>query len=505
MNKHQVSAVALAVSAVIAASVAFGQAPSAPTAAADIQPAVPQQPQKPLAPPRVPHTAVPAIPDEEVQPAQSSNPSADISPAAAGTTLSPPVTITYSGSSSAVTIKDSGTNRGLSSTLSSSGNSNSAVYGETTGKGAGVKGINYGTGGPGGVFQVTDSASSQPGLSASTSGTGSAIVGNITKTDSSQPAIFGQSTVSAGYGIGVEGAGNEYGVYGTSPNGYAVYGSSTNGYGVLGYSEHGTGMLAESESGYGLYAYSSSSDGIYTYSGSATALNAYSSGGYGIYTVAATGVGLYASSSGSGHGITAHSASGIGLYSSSDTNYAIVGLSKNTFAVIGEDSGSGIGVYGSSVTGYAGEFNGKVGATGFVTLSDRNAKTDIGPVDSSGVLERISKLPITTWTFKAGPKGRHVGPMAQDFHASFGLNGEDDTHINLADAAGVSLVAIQELNKRLKQKDAQIVALQAQLKAMNDQFSERMAKLEQRAAGSAETVTASLQSEARGARAGGQN
>ena len=234
-----------------------------------------------------------------------------------------------------------------------------------------------------------------------------------------------------------------------------------------------------------------------------------------MYAVAATGVGLYASSNGSGHGIRAHSASGIGVYSSSDTNYAIVGLSENQFAVIGEDSGSGIGVYGSSVTGYAGEFNGKVGATGFVTLSNRNAKTDIGPVDASDVLERIRKLPITTWTFKAGPKGRHVGPMAQDFHASFGLNGEDDTHINLADAAGVSLVAIQELNKRLKQKDAQIARNDAkiaqlktqvaQMKAMNDQFSARMAKLEERAAGGAETVTASLQSVARDAQARGQD
>jgi hypothetical protein len=229
-------------------------------------------------------------------------------------------------------------------------------------------------------------------------------------------------------------------------------------------------------------------------------MNAYSGGAYGIYAVAATGVGLYASSSGSGHGITAHSASGIGVYSSSDTNYAIVGLSKNQFAVIGEDSGSGIGVYGSSVTGYAGEFNGKVGATGFVTLSDRNAKTDIGPVDSSEVLERISKLPITTWTFKSGPKGRHVGPMAQDFRAAFGLNGEDDTHINLGDSAGVSLVAIQELNKRLKQKDAQIAEMKAQIaemKAMNDQFSARVAKLEQRTSDTAGTATASLKSEAR--------
>ena len=56
--------------------------------------------------------------------------------------------------------------------------------------------------------------------------------------------------------------------------------------------------------------------------------------------------------------------------------------------------------------------------------------------------------------------------MAQDFHAAFGLSGTDDKHINLSDAAGVSLAAIQELNKRLKEKDARIAALEGKLKSM---------------------------------------
>jgi hypothetical protein len=64
--------------------------------------------------------------------------------------------------------------------------------------------------------------------------------------------------------------------------------------------------------------------------------------------------------------------------------------------VIGEDSGSGIGVYGSSASGYAGYFAGKVGATSFVTVSDRNAKTAFAPVNGSELLERVSELPITS-------------------------------------------------------------------------------------------------------------
>jgi hypothetical protein len=427
------------------------------------------------------------------------------SPAATSTALTLPQALTYSGGSVAFYLTDTGTNKAFEALISNTSNTSSAIYGQTSGSGAGVTGYNTGTGGVAGKFGIRNAASAQPAVSATTEGTGPAVLGTITTTDSSYPAIYGQNTTSTGYGVGVEGEGNEYGVYGVSPNGYAVYGSATNGYGVLGYSENGTGALAESDAGYGLYAYSSSSDGIYAYSGSATGVSVYSGGTYGVYAVAATGVGLYASSSGSGHGITAHSARGIGLYASSDTNYAIVGQSKNTFAVIGEDSGSGIGVYGSSATGYAGEFNGKVGATSYITLSDRNAKTRIKPIDNKAILERVDALPITSWDFKTDPNKRHVGPMAQDFHAAFGLDGDDDKHINLTDIAGVSLAAIQELSREMKLKDGEIQQLNeqlsaqkntiAELKSMAESFAARVALLEQRR-GMAATQTVSLKKDA---------
>ncbi|HXA91676.1 MAG TPA: tail fiber domain-containing protein, partial [Steroidobacteraceae bacterium] len=132
-----------------------------------------------------------------------------------------------------------------------------------------------------------------------------------------------------------------------------------------------------------------------------------------------------------------------------------------------------------------------------VTLSDRNAKTEFKPVDGSDILERISKLPITSWTFKSDPNYRHMGPTAQDFHAAFGLNGDDDTHISLSDSAGVSLAAIRELNKRLQRlnerlrvKDAQIAALERQVKSSNETFSARLAKLEQQVPTTPQSMTA---------------
>jgi len=97
--------------------------------------------------------------------------------------------------------------------------------------------------------------------------------------------------------------------------------------------------------------------------------------------------------------------------------------------------------------------------------SDRDTKTDVVSVDSSEVLERLSQVPIQTWTYRAIPRVRHIGPMAQDFSAAFGV-GEDDKHINTVDADGVALAAIQGLYRLLQDKDRQIAALEARMAAL---------------------------------------
>jgi hypothetical protein len=71
-------------------------------------------------------------------------------------------------------------------------------------------------------------------------------------------------------------------------------------------------------------------------------------------------------------------------------------------------------------------------------------------VDAAAVLEKVALLPIQQWRFKAEPDGvRHVGPMAQDFRAAFGL-GEIPTAIATVDADGVALAAIQGLNEKVE-------------------------------------------------------
>ena len=111
---------------------------------------------------------------------------------------------------------------------------------------------------------------------------------------------------------------------------------------------------------------------------------------------------------------------------------------------------------------------GNILASGTVAQnSDRNAKTDIRPVDPLRMLERVLELPLSQWRFREEAAGtRHVGPMAQDFHAAFGL-GAHDTAIATVDADGVALSAIQGLNQKLErllaQRDAEIGDLQRQV------------------------------------------
>ena len=77
--------------------------------------------------------------------------------------------------------------------------------------------------------------------------------------------------------------------------------------------------------------------------------------------------------------------------------------------------------------------------------SDRNLKENLVAVDPQAVLDAVAALPVSTWNFNVTQDVRHMGPMAQDFYAAFGL-GQDDEHIHSIDADGVALAAIQGLH-----------------------------------------------------------
>ena len=110
----------------------------------------------------------------------------------------------------------------------------------------------------------------------------------------------------------------------------------------------------------------------------------------------------------------------------------------------------------------------------WTSVSDRAAKEDFRTVHSREILAKVSALPITEWKYKVDTNGvRHLGPMAQDFYAAFGL-GENDRTIGNVDADGIALAAIQGLNEVLKEKDKEIRAL----KTRNEEMEGRLKRLE---------------------------
>jgi hypothetical protein len=82
------------------------------------------------------------------------------------------------------------------------------------------------------------------------------------------------------------------------------------------------------------------------------------------------------------------------------------------------------------------------------------------PVDGYEILDKLVALPISTWNYTWDPPTtRHLGPMAQDFMATFGL-GDDDKVINMVDANGVNMVAIQALHRKIQALEARIADLE---------------------------------------------
>jgi hypothetical protein len=106
------------------------------------------------------------------------------------------------------------------------------------------------------------------------------------------------------------------------------------------------------------------------------------------------------------------------------------------------------------------------GGGAWSSVSDQNLKENFEPVDSSTLLETLAGIPVSTWNYISQEDSiRHIGPMAQDFYAAFGV-GENDTSISTVDADGVALAAIQGLYAENQNLKAQIDDLEARLTAL---------------------------------------
>lgn len=143
----------------------------------------------------------------------------------------------------------------------------------------------------------------------------------------------------------------------------------------------------------------------------------------------------------------------------SNSNSFNVRATGGVYLVTGIDGTSG------NPTWACGTSNGN----GWTCTSDRNVKRNLRLIDAQDMLAKVSNLPVYHWQPSSGPNIdlKHIGPMAQDFYAAFGL-GDSDKSIGILDAAGVALAAIQALKT---ENDA--------LRAENEAVKARLDRIEQ--------------------------
>jgi len=161
-----------------------------------------------------------------------------------------------------------------------------------------------------------------------------------------------------------------------------------------------------------------------------------------------------------GRNVSTNIQSGSFIYGDASTRSQVTNTAPNQFVVAatgGVYFFTGCGTMCTTGVGLAS------GSGSWFSLSDRNAKTAVQPVDGREVLKKVAALPLNTWQYKTQEsKYRHMGPMAQDFYAAFQL-GETDKGIDTVDADGVALAAIQGLNAVLADKEREIGNLRAEL------------------------------------------
>ncbi len=271
------------------------------------------------------------------------------------------------------------------------------------------------------------------------------------------------------------------GAFGAS-SGITVQNSSTGGStgalhgiggeGVSAGSEAPIGVLGESKTGSGVFGASQTGDGV---SGRGSSAGSIGVSGFNI----------------GGEGVLGQSSSSTGVHGTSDSGFGVFGQSGSNFALLGinnSSTASALKIQNQASKGGLIDAVGRVGnniqtvftvnqdgtvitegdvfARGVKLTSDRNAKTNFRSVDARAVLERIAALPVTRWNYKSDASSeQHIGPMAQDFHAAFGLSGSDDKHISAVDAQGVALTAIKGLNAKLETEKASLRVTLAALEA----------------------------------------
>jgi hypothetical protein len=199
--------------------------------------------------------------------------------------------------------------------------------------------------------------------------------------------------------------------------------------------------------------------------------NVRATGGYWLWTNTGVSTGLRLS-----HVLSSNVAYGSFVWSdrSSDTSVNPTSQNQTIFR-----SSGGYWLYSDS--GLTAGVTLAPGAGSWTTISDRNKKENFFEVDGEDVLGRLRNVPVSTWNYKAQDRSiRHMGPMAQDFYAAFGLD-TTDKGINTVDMDGVVLASVKALDARTAAQAARIDALETEVRnrdAKIETLEQRLERLE---------------------------
>lgn len=313
--------------------------------------------------------------------------------------------------------------------------------------------------------------------------------------------------VSSGCYLSIGGSGNDYMTIGTSRNTGAALSIAANGGRGLYVINDGSGSDIYAEQyGPGGYAVYGQIDyggvGVYgngagspPYVGTGVEGTTGNTSGYGVEAINTSGTAMYASGATVGvFGTSSASATGDYGVEGTGGNAAVAGINttgpygvyaqSSNIAVDAYSTGAGAGVYATEASNgnavyaacvsYSGcaDFRGGGGeytsGGNWVNASSRSLKTDFTPLNDQTILNKIAALPITQWVYKSDPTAWHIGPVAEDFYADFGL-GDNNTSISTIDPAGVALVGVQALDQDYTAQQSQITDLQNQVKTLETQ------------------------------------
>ena len=122
-----------------------------------------------------------------------------------------------------------------------------------------------------------------------------------------------------------------------------------------------------------------------------------------------------------------------------------------------------------------------VAVPSWTCASSRTLKENFLAVDGEDVLSRIRGVPVTTWSMIGADRSiRHLGPVAEDFWAAFGL-GLGETTIGLGDIDGVNFAAVQALEARtaeLRRSQEELAAKAARVEALEAALAGALRRIE---------------------------